>query len=127
MKKIILGGALLVLVVGLIFVKSSKTDMRATPQTTQLSQQAQAPNEVAIKNFSFGPNKLTVKKGTKITWTNMDDAHHDITPTSGATDFVASHLLAKGETYEFTFDTVGTYSYKCSPHPYMKGAIEVTE
>lgn len=85
------------------------------------------PNEVQIKDFAFGPETITVKKGTKVKWTNQDSARHDVSPTSGGEDFKASELLAKGESYEFTFNTVGTYTYKCSPHPYMKGTVVVTE
>lgn len=84
-------------------------------------------NEVFIKDFAFAPETLTVKKGTKVTWTNKDDARHDITPTGGGSDFMPSTLLAKGESYDFTFSTAGTYTYKCSPHPYMKGTVVVTE
>ena len=36
-------------------------------------------------------------------------------------------LLAKVESYSWTFNTVGTYTYHCSPHPYMKGIVEVVE
>jgi plastocyanin len=127
MKKIILGLSLLVLVFGLLFVKSSNKNDTDKTQSTKSTNQVQVANAVSIQNFSFGPDKLIVKKGTKVTWTNMDDAHHDITPTGGGSDFVASKLLAKDEKYEFTFNTVGIYTYKCSPHPYMKGTIEVTE
>lgn len=104
----------------------------ANPTPTQSSQssnmsQPVAPNTVQIRDFAFGPEKITIKKGTTITWTNHDDAHHDVFPTSGASDFTASKLLAKGESHSFTFNQVGTYTYKCSPHPYMKASVEVTE
>lgn len=84
-------------------------------------------NEVTIKNFSFQPQKIQVKKGTTVTWTNQDDARHDVTPDNPSEDFKASELLAKGESYSFTFDKVGEYSYFCSPHPYMVGVVEVVE
>ena len=83
-------------------------------------------NEVFMKGFAFGPKKLTIKVGTTVTWTNKDDAHHDITPDGQSSDFVASKLLAKGESYSFTFKKAGIYNYHCSPHPYMKSVIEVT-
>ena len=31
------------------------------------------PGTVTIDNFSFGPQTLTVKAGTTVTWTNRDD------------------------------------------------------
>ena len=71
---------------------------------------------------------MTIKKGTKITWTNKDDAHHDITPDKDSAKAIeTSKLLAKGESYSYTFTEAGVYSYHCSPHPYMKATIEVTE
>lgn len=84
-------------------------------------------NEVNIVDFNFSPETLTIKKGTTVTWTNQDEARHDVTPDEPGEAFQGSELLAKGETYSFTFDTVGTYSYYCSPHPYMKATVEVTE
>lgn len=84
-------------------------------------------SSVEISNFAFKPAKITIKKGTTVTWTNKDSAMHDVTPTGGGADFKASELLAKGESYSFTFNTTGTYTYLCSPHPYMKGTVEVTE
>ena len=90
----------------------------------------QAPageNEVNIVDFNFSPETMTIKKGTTVTWTNQDDARHDITPDEESEFFQASELLAKGETYSFTFNEVGTYAYHCSPHPYMTATIEVTE
>lgn len=86
-----------------------------------------AENAVNIVDFSFNPETLTVKKGTTVTWTNKDEARHDVTPDDPSEAFKGSELLGQGETYSFTFDTVGTYSYYCSPHPYMKASVKVVE
>ncbi len=93
------------------------------------------PNEIKsgmvsvdIKDFAFATPKLKIKKGTKVTWTNQDSAKHDVTVDNGDSEaFMGSELLAKGESYDFTFNTIGTYSYNCSPHPYMKASVEVVE
>ena len=37
-----------------------------------------APGAVGIDNFTFNPQKLTVKAGTTVTWTNNDDIPHAI-------------------------------------------------
>ncbi len=128
MKKIIFVAVALIALVGIATIKStnnSKSNTSATNPPVQSS--SSAPNAVVLKDFSFAPSKVVIKKGTKVTWTNMDDAHHTVTPTSGASDFIASQLLGQGESYEFTFNSAGTYTYKCDPHPYMKGTVEVTE
>lgn len=135
MKKIILIAVAIVAlgIGGVIVANSGGDDMSMGHENkTQGTSNSDAevkpgPNEVIIKNFAFNPEKLTIKKGTKVTWTNQDSARHDITPDQPSENFKASELLAKGESYSFTFNAVGNYSYKCSPHPYMKAMIEVTE
>ncbi|MDQ3065149.1 MAG: plastocyanin/azurin family copper-binding protein [bacterium] len=84
-------------------------------------------NEIIIQDFAFNPETTTIKKGTTLTWTNQDSARHDIMPDNPSNDFKASELLGKGESYSFTFNTVGSFSYFCSPHPYMKATVVVTE
>ncbi len=97
-----------------------------TPDATSSDMVATA-NRVTYKDFAVVEKTIKVKKGTTVTWTNQDTAKHDVTPTVETADFKASPLFGKGETYQVTFNTVGTYGYFCSPHPYMKGTIEVTE
>lgn len=86
-----------------------------------------AANQVSYKGFEVIQPRITVKKGTTVTWTNQDSAEHDVTPETETADFKASELFGKGETYKVTFTTPGIYNYYCSPHPYMKGVVEVTE
>lgn len=98
---------------------------QSEPTTEETTQEADA---VTIENYAFSPANITVKKGTTVTWTNNDTVEHNVefdeTPASG--DKVGP-MLAKGETYSFTFDTTGTFGYICSPHPYMKGVVTVVE
>lgn len=82
---------------------------------------------VTIQNQSFGPDKITVKKGTTVTWTNQDAMEHKVTPDSPTSGFQQGKLLARGESYSVTFDTVGSFSYFCSLHPDMRGSVEVVE
>lgn len=95
--------------------------------TTSSPSGIQETNKVSYKGFDVEQPKIRVKKGTTVTWTNEDSAKHDVTPTTETEEFKTSKLFGKGETYSVTFNTVGTYSYYCSPHPYMKGTVEVVE
>lgn len=79
-------------------------------------------NEVNIKGFAFSPDTLTVKAGTKVTWTNSDSVSHTIVSDSGAFE---SPSIANGNTFSYAFDTPGTFSYHCSIHPSMKAKIVV--
>lgn len=84
-------------------------------------------NTVVYKDFAVEQPSIKVKKGTTVTWVNEDTAKHDVTPVNESDNFKASKLFGKGESYQVTFNTVGTYEYFCSPHPYMKGVVEVVE
>jgi plastocyanin len=86
-----------------------------------------ADSDIAISNFAFNPANITVKKGATLTWKNNDSTQHDITPDNPTSEFQRSELLSKGGTYSVTFNTVGSFTYFCSPHPYMKGSVTVTD
>ena len=78
---------------------------------------------VSIDNFTFGPQTLTVKAGTTVTWTNRDDIPHGIASDNNA--FAKSKALDTDDSYSFTFTTPGTYKYFCYVHPHMTGTILV--
>lgn len=80
-----------------------------------------------IKDFDFEKPNIKIKTGTKVTWTNVDEARHNVVIDGEGAQGLGSELLAKGESYSFTFDEVGMTNYLCSPHPYMKGMINVVE
>jgi plastocyanin len=87
----------------------------ATPDPTSVS--------INISNFAFSPANITIKKGTKITWTNQDGASHTVTGDNGGP---ASGSLSNGSSYSFTFNQAGTFSYHCAIHPSMTASVTVT-
>lgn len=78
--------------------------------------------EVKIDNFTFGPQELKVKAGTKVTWINADDIPHTVT---SSTKVFNSKALDTDDKFSFTFTTPGTYKYFCALHPHMTGSIVV--
>src|ERR1700731_2693366 len=82
-----------------------------------------APGAVGIDNFTFNPQKLTVKAGTTVTWTNKDDIPHGIAATGNA--FKRSAAMDTDDSYSFTFTMPGTYQYFFYIHPHMTGTIVV--
>lgn len=84
-----------------------------------------AGNAVAIKNFAFAPAALTVKAGTKVTWTNQDSDAHTVT-SAGSGGPLSSPALDTGGTFSFTFTEAGTYRYLCTIHPFMTATVTVT-
>jgi plastocyanin len=92
--------------------------------TTSLSAVAAraADLEVKIDNFTFTPQRLAVKAGTTVTWTNADDIPHTV---ASSTKAFKSKALDTDDKFSFTFTTPGAYEYFCSLHPHMMGAIVV--
>ena len=76
---------------------------------------------VKIDNFTFGPQQLTVKSGTTVTWTNGDDIPHTVV----SPNTFRSRALDTNDNFSFTFTTPGTYKYFCSLHPHMTGIVVV--
>ena len=83
---------------------------------------------IQIQDFAFAPSSIKVKKGARVTWTNQDSVEHNVVSDSDSQGKgLNGPLLGKGESYSFTFDTLGTYTYHCTPHPNMQATVEVVE
>jgi LPXTG-motif cell wall-anchored protein len=85
---------------------------------------AQDEMTVSIQDFFFEPDQLTVAPGTTVTWVNDGEEPHTSTADDGTWD---SGTLQPGESYSFTFDDPGDYSYLCEIHPDMTATITVSE
>jgi amicyanin len=77
---------------------------------------------VRIANLSFGANEVRVRAGTRVRWVNADQVQHSVTSEDGAFD---SGLIDSGRSFERVFDRPGSYSYHCTPHPFMHGRVIV--
>lgn len=92
------------------------------PTPTPTPTASASGNSITIASFSFSPQNLTVKVGTKVTWTNNDGVAHTVTADKGAFN---SGPLSNGQSFSFTFTKAGTYSYHCTIHPKMVATIIV--
>lgn len=124
MKKIIIAIVILIIVgfgtYYIVFNKNSGGIFEYAPPASN--------NEgvtVDIKNFSFNPSTLTVKTGTKVTWTNNDGAPHTI--VSDSNNLFSSPTLFSGQSFSFIFTNSGGTNYHCGIHPTMKGKIIVQD
>ena len=77
---------------------------------------------VTIDNFVFSPERVTVKVGTTVIWTNRDDIPHTVAAKDRT---FKSKVMDTDESFAFTFSTSGEYTYFCSLHPHMTGTIVV--
>ena len=106
------GAVVLALVVGTAFVMPAILTA-ATPASAV---------DVNISKFAYGPKEITVVPGTKIVWTNHDQAPHTVTSTDRS---FASKGLDTDDRFEHTFTSEGDFSYICTVHPYMTGVVHV--
>ena len=78
-------------------------------------------------NLCYIPYKIVIEQGKKVTWLNEDSAFHSVTSGfyDAPTDLFDSGYLDPYQSFSFTFDTVGTYDYYCTLHPWMEGQVIV--
>jgi plastocyanin len=78
---------------------------------------------VVIKNFSFKPAHITIKRGTRVRWINRDSTAH--TATANKKRSFDSGRLSPGQRYTHTFKRAGKQRYHCEIHPDMMGSVVV--
>ena len=81
-------------------------------------------HKVSIKDVSFSPKELKIKKGDTVTWTNVDERDHTVTADDNS---FKSGKLGDGEAYSRKFDKAGRYKYHCDYHPRMKATVVVED
>lgn len=101
-------------------------------QTTNIEMIKGAANPEQKDNFI--PKLVNIQLGidNKVIWTNKDDTAHTVTPDVAYKDgysgeFGSLGVVKPGTTYEFLFTEDAKLSYHCSPHPWMKGSLEITK
>lgn len=85
---------------------------------------AQEPSASDPQGWGFAPSSLRVRAGDTVVWRNGGSQVHTVTADDGAFD---SGNLSPGETFKRTFDQPATFRFHCTPHPWMKGVVLVTE
>ena len=95
--------------------------------------------EITMENLEFGPSEITIKKGTTVTWRQIDmsiggsgggvDWHNVVEgpPGKRGDHIFKSKELGFNGGFSFKFDEVGVFEYYCDPHPFMTGKITVVE
>lgn len=78
--------------------------------------------QTGMSNLAFTRPVLEIQAGTTVEWRNDDAMPHSVTADNLGFD---SGLVEAGATWRFTFTRPGTYTYHCSPHPFMRGTVVV--
>jgi len=83
----------------------------------------------ATSGNRFSPSSVTVAPGTTVRWVADVSAGHTVTPDNAAQPGVwtAASIGSNGDTFDFTFNTAGDFSYHCVPHQAlgMTGVVHV--
>lgn len=102
-------------------VPETATPIASVPTPTNFSVNIVQPQPGAL-SWGFAPQSVTIHAGDTVMWTNAGSLVHSVTSGDGTFD---SGLLNPGAAWGFVFPTAGTFSYHCSPHPWMKGTVIV--
>jgi plastocyanin len=78
--------------------------------------------QISVAALKFTTDTVTIAAGQAVRWTNRDPVEHTVT-FDGAEP--GSPPIPPSGSYVHRFDTRGTYTYHCTPHPFMKGVVVV--
>jgi len=81
------------------------------------------PVVVHIKNFAYVPATVKIPAGGSVRFVNDDDMPHTVTADDKSYD---SGDLQKGASWTHRFLKVGSSTYTCTYHAFMRGGVEVT-
>jgi len=79
--------------------------------------------QVRISSVKFEGDSVTIAAGQAVRWTNADPIEHTVTFDGGVE--AGSPVIPPSGSYVHRFDKPGTYTYHCTPHPFMKGVVIV--
>ncbi len=100
-----------------------RTSVLAARQPVKVRAVARAAGGDTISDFKYTPSTITVTAGESVTWSNSGPSGHSATADDGSFD---TGILRKGASGSHTFSRAGTYTFHCTPHPFMKGKVVVT-
>ena len=118
--------AILLIIIGVVTLHSS-----TKVKTKNTSASGAVAGKVDITSTGFVPATISIKAGETISWTNQDNAPHEVSADPYPKDnsipgFVNKKGLLKGNSLTFTFTKAGTYTYHDELHPYaLKGVVVV--
>jgi amicyanin len=78
--------------------------------------------EVDMAALKFAVETVTISAGQAVRWTNRDPVEHTVTFDGSEP---GSPVIPRNGSYVHRFDKAGTYTYHCTPHPFMKGVVVV--
>ena len=84
-----------------------------------LSLEGQTTHSVSVTDYAFTPKELTITAGDTVVWTNSGNMGHNVDGLKSVfpnNPESFGNNVGLGWTYEYVFNTPGTYNYQCDPH-----------
>jgi plastocyanin len=78
--------------------------------------------KVTILDAAYDPAEVTVTAGQAVSWKNAGQQPHSVTAEDGSFD---SGAQDPGKEWSQLFQNAGTFAYKCTQNPAMKGTVKV--
>lgn len=134
---------IIVVLVVILFVLSTGACQTAFAEnrTITIPNGASNPHFETEAKFWYSPPVLTIHKGDVVKWLNSDTEVHTVTSGKGidrgqlaqgkmngtSDGYFDSGSFKPEQSWSFTFDKEGTFYYFCTIHPWMVGAIVVSQ
>ena len=82
-------------------------------------------SQVVIKKFKFIPQEITIKRGETVQWVNQEKRQYHNVWFEASGEEEPDDYLFPDDSYEREFKEVGSFPYRCGPHPEMTGIVHV--
>tara|TARA_R110001583_G_scaffold95104_1_gene238799 strand:- start:357 stop:743 length:387 start_codon:yes stop_codon:yes gene_type:complete len=83
-------------------------------------------HRIEIKKMKFLTPELTIKLNDTVVWNNIEKRQYHSVWFEQAGDPEPDYFFP-GELYQRSFEQLGSFPYRCGPHPEMIGIIHVVE
>ena len=80
--------------------------------------------QVIIQKYKFIPAEITIQKGDRIIWLNKEKRQYHSVWFEKQGDPEPDYFFPD-ESYTRDFDQLGSFPYRCGPHPEMTGIVHV--
>ena len=123
---------LLVIIVaigGFLLLSNKANNKPAVKPATQTTKSNIQTENVAVTSSGFEPKTITIKKGTRIIWTNKSGntvtVNSDNHPTNLLWPFLNLGTFNNGSSVSVVFENTGKYTYHNYLNPDQKGIVIV--
>lgn len=82
---------------------------------------------VIMKKFKYIPQEISIKRGETLRWENHEKRQYHNVWFEALGEEEPEDYIFPDEFYERQFNQVGSFPYRCGPHPEMVGTVHVVE